>query len=69
MEGVRTKIVGRATLKAHVHPRCIARPVLLTKKKTFRVVENRCPHCVKSIFLNLPQLAKSGLKEGLNRLF
>ena len=27
-------------LKAHVHPRCIARPVL--QKKTFRVVENRC---------------------------
>ena len=29
------------SLKAHVHPKCIARPVL-QKKKTFRVVENRC---------------------------
>ena len=35
MEGVRTKIVGRATLKAHVYPRCIARPVLQEKKKPF----------------------------------
>ena len=68
MEGVRTKIVGRATLKAHVYPRCIARPVL-QKKKTFRVVENRCLHCVKSIFVNLPRFAKSGLKESLNGLF
>ena len=54
-------------LKAHVHPRCIARPVL--QKKTFRVVENRCLWCVKSIFVNLPQFAKSGLKESLNRFF
>ena len=54
-------------LKAHVHPRCIARPVL--QLKTFRVVENRCLQCVKSIFVNLPQFAKSGLKESLNRFF
>ena len=39
------------------------------KKKTFRVVENRCLHCVESIFVNLPQFAKSGLKESLNRFF
>lgn len=56
-----------STLKAHVHPRCIARLVL--QKKTFRVVENRCLHCVESIFVNLPQFAKSGLKESLNRFF
>ena len=54
-------------LKAHVHPRCIARPVL--QKKPFCVVENRCLQCVESIFVNLPQFAKSGLKEGLNRFF
>ena len=50
--------------KAHVHPRCIARPVL-QKKKTFRVVENRCLQFVESIFVNLPKFAKSGLKESL----
>ena len=55
------------TLKAHVYPRCIAHPVL--QKKTFRVVENHCPQCVESIFVNLPQFAKSGLKESLNRFF
>ena len=54
-------------LKAHVHPRCIARPVL--KKKTFRVVENHFLQCVESILVNLPQFAKSGLKESLNRCF
>ena len=54
-------------LKAHVHPRCIARPVL--QQKTFPVVENRCLQCAKSIFVNLPQFAKSGLKESLNRFF
>ena len=54
-------------LKAHVHPRCIARPVL--KKKTFRVVENRCLQCVESILVNLPQFAKFCLKESLNRCF
>ena len=53
--------------EAHVHPRCIARPVL--QKKTFRVVENRCLQCVESIFVNLPQFAKFGLKESLNRFF
>ena len=52
---------------AHVHPRCIARPVL--QNKTFRVVENRCLKCVELIFVNLPQFAKSGLKESLNRFF
>ena len=56
------------SLKGHVHPRCIARPVL-QRKKTFRVVENRCLQCVESIFVNLPQFAKSGLKESLNRFF
>ena len=57
------------SFKAHVHPRCIARPIL-QKKKTFRVVENRCSlQRVESIFVNLPQLAKSGLKESLNRFF
>ena len=40
-----------------------------TPGKTFRVVENRCLQCVKSIFVNLPQFAKSGLKESLNRFF
>jgi len=54
-------------LKAHVHPRCIARPVL--QKKTFCLVENHCLQCVESIFVNLPQFAKSGLKESLNRFF
>ena len=54
-------------LKAHVHPRCIARPVL--KKKTFRVVENRCLQCVESILLNLPQFAKFGFKKSPNRCF
>ena len=39
------------------------------KKKNFRVVENRCLQCVESIFVNLPQFAKSGLKESLNRFF
>ena len=42
---------------------------LYSRKKTFRVVENRCLHCVESIFVNLPQFAKSGLKESLNRFF
>ena len=57
----------KQSLKAHVHPRCIARPVL--KKKTFRVVENRCLQCVESILVNLPLFAKFGLKESLNRCF
>ena len=35
------------------------------KKKTFRVVENRCLQFVESIFVNLPKFAKSGLKESL----
>ena len=60
-------VLDQNSLKAHVHPRCIARPVL--QKKTFRVVENRCLHCVESIFSNLPQFAKSHLKESLNRFF
>ena len=56
------------SFKAHVHPRCIARPIL--QKKTFRVVENRCSlQCVEPIFVNLPHFAKSGLKESLNRFF
>ena len=56
------------SFKAHVHPRCIARPIL--QKKTFRVVENRCSlQCVEPMFVNLPQFAKSGLKESLNRFF
>ena len=42
-------------------------PVL--KKKTFRVVENHFLQCVESILVNLPQFAKSGLKESLNRCF
>ena len=46
----------------------MARPVL-QKKKTFRVVEKRCLQCVESIFDNLAQFAKSGLKESLNRVF
>ena len=44
----------------------------LYSRKTFRVVENRCLSCVlcvKSIFVNLPQFAKSGLKESLNKFF
>ena len=53
--------------KAHVRPRCIARPVL--QEKTFRLFENRCLRCVELIFVNLPQFAKSGLKESLNRFF
>ena len=36
---------------------------------TSRVVENRCLKCVESIFVNRPQIAKSGLKESLNRFF
>ena len=55
------KIITTQLLKAHIHPRCISRPVL-QKKKTFRVVENHCLQCVESIFVNLPQFAKSGLK-------
>ena len=39
------------------------------KKKKVRVVENRCLHSVESMFVNLPQFAKSDLKESLNRLF
>ena len=39
------------------------------EKKTFRVVENRCPQCVQSILVNLPQFAKFGLKESLHRCF
>ena len=39
------------------------------KKKTFRVAENRCLQRVESIFVNLPQFAKSGLKESLNTFF
>ena len=42
---------------------------LHSKKKTLCVVENRCLQCVGSIFVNLPQFAKSGLKESLNRFF
>ena len=42
---------------------------LYSRKKTFRVVENRFLQCVGSIFVNLPQFAKSGLKESLNRFF
>ena len=45
--------------------------VLYSRKKiiTFRVVENRCLQCIESIFVNLPQFAKSCLKESLNRFF
>ena len=39
------------------------------EKKTFCVVEKRCLQCVESIFVNLAQFAKSGLKESLNRVF
>ena len=42
---------------------------LYSRKKTFCVVENRCLHCVEPIFVNLPQFAKSGLRESLNRCF
>ena len=38
-----------------------------TPEKTFCVVENRCLQCVESIFVNLPQFVKSGVKESLNR--
>ena len=40
-----------------------------TPEITFCVVENRYLQCVESIFVNLPQFAKSGLKESLNRFF
>ena len=42
-------------------------PVL--QKKIFRLVENHCLQCVESIFVNLPQSVKSGVKESLNRFF
>ena len=42
---------------------------LYSRKNTFCVVENRCLHCVEPIFINLPQFAKSGLRESLNRCF
>ena len=42
---------------------------LYSRKTTFRVVENRCLQFVESIFVNLPQFAKSGLKESLKRFF
>ena len=42
---------------------------LYSRKKAFRVVENRCLQCVESILVNLPQFAKFGLKESLNRCF
>ena len=61
------KVSPGVETKAHVHPRCIARPVL--QKNTFRVVENPCLQRVESTFVNLPQFAKSGLKESLNRFF
>ena len=38
-----------------------------TPVKTFCVVGNRCLQCVESIFGNLPQFAKPGVKESLNR--
>ena len=38
-------------------------------EKTFHVVENRYLQCVESIVVNLPQFAKSGWKESLNRFF
>ena len=40
-----------------------------TQEKKNRVVENRCVQCVESILVNLPQFAKFGLKESLNRCF
>ena len=42
---------------------------LYSRKKTVRVVENRCLRYVESIVVNLPQFAKSGLKESLNKFF
>ena len=39
-----------------------------TPEKTFRLVENHCLQCVESIFVNLPQSVKSGVKESQNRL-
>ena len=62
-----TICINSTFLKAHVHPSCIARPVL--KKKTFRVVENCCLQCVESILVNLPQFAKFGFKKSLNKCF
>ena len=59
--------INSTFLKAHVHPSCVARPVL--KKKTFRIVENRCLQCVESILVNLPQFTKFGFKKSLNRCF
>ena len=50
---------GLRNFKGHVHPSCIARPVV--QKKTFRVVENRCLECVESIFVSRLQISKSGL--------
>ena len=47
----------------------VALRALYSRKKTFRVVENRCLQYAESIFVNLPQLAKFGLKESLNRFF
>ena len=38
-----------------------------TPEKTFRLVENHCLQFVESIFVNLPQSVKSGVKESLNR--
>ena len=55
------------SLKAHVHLDALR--ALYSRKKTFRVVEKRCLQCVESIFVNLAQFAKSGLKESLNRFF
>ena len=42
---------------------------LYSRKKCFRVVENRCLQRVESFLVNLPQFAKFGLKESLNRCF
>ena len=39
-----------------------------TPEKKIRVVENRCFQCAESIFVNLPQFAKSGLNESLHRI-
>ena len=41
----------------------------LYSRKNIHVVENRCLQCVESIVVNLPQFAKSGWKESLNRFF
>ena len=49
------------SLKAHVHLDALR--ALYSRKKTFRVVEKRCLQCVESIFVNLAQFAKSGLKK------